>query len=634
MRRFFRVILFVIVGIVAVAAVLAIVYAFLPKGPRDPMEFADPTGQPREVVTAREYAVVTGSPWATDAALGILDSGGNAFDAAVAALLMLNVTNGEAASFPGIAPTMIYNAASQTTHSYTGAGTAPAAATIDYFTAEGHTVVPDLSILAQLLPASPDVMIRLLADYGTMSFTEVSRSAIELAREGFPVTTTMAKNLDFSLLERIGLSIILGYNAKVYLDNQFWRPVHAGDRFRRPDLAATWEKMAAAEQEALASGATHNEALRVVRDYFYTGPVAEAILALHERRNGLFTADDLAGYTGSWEEPLVGRYDEYAFHTNSGWTQGVTALLALQILEGIDLLALGHNSAAYVHAVVQALELAYADREAYVGDPAFVDVPFETLLSPEYANLRRRAMTANSFGGLPAPGRIDGYEAWIPPVVTPEAAGAPSRAAATMRVASAPDFAIGKDTSQLVVVDAAGNAVAITPSDFPKSPMVPDTGMTLGNRMVQFRLDPASPTALEPGKRPRVTPHAVVVMKDGEFWMAYNTPGGDMQPQALVQVFLNMEVFGMGIQEAISAPRFRTLSVPSSFSPHESEPGTLWLEAPLHQSAGIELAAYGYDVVRREAWDNEFGAVGAVQAPGDGLLAAADPREATWAGGL
>jgi gamma-glutamyltranspeptidase/glutathione hydrolase len=195
------------------------------------------------------------------------------------------------------------------------------------------------------------------------------------------------------------------------------------------------------------------------------------------------------------------------------------------------------------------------------------------------------------------------------------------------------DFAIGKDTSQLVVVDADGNAVAITPSDFPKSPMVPGTGMTLGDRMVQFRLDPASPTSLAPGKRPRVTPHAMIVMRNGKFFMAYNTPGGDMQPQALLQVFLNMEIFGMSLQDAISAPRFRTQSVPSSFAPHESLPGTLWLEAPLYDRAGIELAAYGYEVVRKPRWDNDFGAVGAIRRRDNELVAAADPREATWASG-
>lgn len=627
MKRFLKIIGFTLLGFVVVVSILAIVYAFLPKGPRDLMAFEDPTGLAREAVTAERYAVVTGSPWATETALSIMDAGGNAFDAAVAALLMLNVTNGEAASFPGIAPVMVYDAASRTTHSYIGAGTAPAAATIDFFTGKGHGTIPDLSILAQLVPASPDVLVRLLADYGTMSFTRVSRDAIERARDGFPVTKTMARNLDFSLLERVGLSIILGYNAKVYLNNEWWRPVHERDRFTRPDLADTWEAMARTEQQALDSGATRVSALRAVRDYFYSGPLSHAILELHEKRNGLFAAEDLASYSGEWEVPIAGAYGEYRFHTNGGWTQGISVPLALEILDGIDLRALGHNSPAYVHVVTQALELAFADRDAWVGDPAFVAVPVETILGEAYVSSRRRSMTSTAFGALPAPGVIAGRTPYIPPVNPVEQSALPDSLAASV------NFAVGQDTTQLVVVDAQGNAVAITPSDFPKSPMVPATGMNLGNRMVQFRLDPESPTALAPGKRPRVTPHAVIVMKNNEFFMAYNTPGGDMQPQALVQVFLNMEVFGMSLQEAISAPRFRSMSVPSSFSPHESEPGVLWLEGTLYRRAGVELAAYGYEVVAKESWDNDFGAVGAILRRGEELVAAADPREATWAAG-
>jgi len=628
MRRFFRVLGFVLLGIVIFASILAIVYAFLPKGAREPMAFQDPTGHARTAVVATSYAAVTGSPWATAAAMQILDGGGNAYDAAVAALLMLNVTNGEAASFPSIAPTMIYDAANGSTRSYIGVGTAPAAATIELFTQKGHETIPDLNILAQLIPASPDVMIRLLADYGTMSFAAVAENAIAMARSGFPVTKTMAKNLDFSLVERLGFTVILPYNSRVYLRGQPWRPLVELDRFTRPDLANSWEAMAQAESTALETGATRAEALNAVRDYFYDGPLAEAILDLHDRKGGLFQASDLAGYAGAWETPIVGSYREYTFHTNGGWTQGIAGLMALNILDGMDLRSLGHNSAAYVHTVTQALELAFADRDAYVGDPAFVNVPTEILLSDEFAALRRREMGPTAFGGLPQPGVIEGTTPYIPPI---NAAG--NRSARAASLTTAIDFAIGKDTSQLVVVDRLGNAVVITPSDFPKSPMVRDTGMTLGNRMVQFRLDPDSPTALEPGKRPRVTPHAIVVLKGSELWMAYSTPGGDMQAQALVQVFLNMEVFGMGLQDAIDAPRFRTRSVPSSFSPHESEPGVLWLEESLYRTTGVELAVYGYEGVPRPAWDNEFGSVGAIRREGSQLIAGADPREATWADG-
>ncbi|MFW6260355.1 MAG: gamma-glutamyltransferase family protein [Spirochaetota bacterium] len=633
MRRFLAILLRVVLVLVILGSIGLIVYAFLPKGPRDPIAWDDPTGEPRTPVEASTYAAVTGTPWATDAAIATMEAGGNAFDAAVAALLMLNVTAGEAASFPGIAPTIVYHADADRVSSYQGAGTAPAAATIDFYRSRGHETIPDLDILAQLLPASPDVMVRLLADYGTMTFEQVVRPAIRRAREGFPITTTMQKNLDFSPIELIGFSIILPYNAEVYLDGEWWRPLHRGDRFTRRDLASTWEGMVDAERRAIESGATRSEALFAVRTYFYEGEPAHQIVELHERRDGLFTASDLAGYQGAWEEPYRSTWRsqdgevEYEVFTNAGWTQGLVVPLTLNILEGIDLRSMGHNSPEYAHTVVQALELALADRDGYVGDPAFVDVPVETLLDDAYAAARRTAMTGASFGRLPPPGEIDGFDPWIPPV--DPTAGAPSPEPATRGA----NFAAGRDTSQLVVADAAGNMIAITPSDFPKSPMVPDTGMTLGNRMVQFRLDPASPTALEPGKRPRVTPHAVLVFRDDSPWLAFNTPGADMQTQALVQVLLNMAVFGMDPQQAIDAPRFRTRSVPDSFAPHEAEPGVLWLEAPLHARAGIELAARGYEVVRKPEWWNEFGAVGAILWLEDRWVAVADPREATWADG-
>ncbi len=620
MRLFISVLTKTVLVLVILVSVLAIVYAFLPKGPRAPMDWNDPTGETRTPASGTEFAAVTGTPWATQAAMETMAAGGNAFDAAVAALLMLNVTAGEASSFPGIAPTLIYDAASDKVIGYVGAGTAPAAATIDFYTSRGHETIPDLNILAQLLPSSTDVMIRLLADYGTKSFEEVARQAIRRAREGFPVTATMHKNLDFSLIERIGFSVLLPYNAEVYLDGQWWRPLHKGDRFVRPDLAETWQTMVDAERDAVASGATRSEALLAVRTHFYEGGPAQAILALHEKKGGLFTATDLANYRGKWETPYSATWSvpggegfEYEVYTNTGWTQGLVVPLALNILEHVDLEALGHNSPPYVHTVVQALELALADREAYLGDPAFVDVPEEVLLSDAYAESRSRLMEREGFGRLPAPGVIEGYEAWIPPEVR------------------ASGESIQTDTSQLVVADPAGNIVAITPSDFPKSPMVPDTGMTLGNRMVQFRLDEDSPTSLEPGKRPRVTPHAVMVFRNGEPWLAFNTPGGDMQTQALVQVLLNITVFGMDPQAAIDSPRFRSRSVPSSFAPHEAEPGVLWLEQPLHERTGIELAARGYEVVAKPTWYNDFGSVGAILRDDTGWTAVADPREATWA---
>jgi gamma-glutamyltranspeptidase/glutathione hydrolase len=329
-----------------------------------------------------------------------------------------------------------------------------------------------------------------------------------------------------------------------------------------------------------------------VRDHFYRGPIAEAIAALHQAEDGLITRQDLADYAGGWEAPLRGRFRGFEVLTNGTWTQGIAVLLALRILEPLDLAALGHNTPAYVHTVVQAIELAMADREAYVGDPAFVEVPVAALLSEPYAARRRAAMTPRAFGALPEPGQ-PGAEA--PTAWRPEGGQRPSSAA------------LGRDTSYLAVIDREGNSVSLTPSDFPRSPMVPGTGLTLGVRMTQFRLDEKSPTALAPGKRPRVTPHALMLLRDGHHLMSLGTPGGEMQTQANLQVLLNHLVFGMDLQEAIDAPRFRSLGWPDSFAPHRYEPGVLELEESLHRTASSELEALGYRVVAWPDWDNHFG---------------------------
>jgi gamma-glutamyltranspeptidase/glutathione hydrolase len=606
---------------VAVAGLL--VALLLPRGARDPMPFDDPSRQPREAREAREHLVVAGTPWAANAMERVLAEGGNAFDAAVAGLLVLNVTYGEAASFPGIAPLLVWDAATGRARSYVGVGTAPARATIEELRARGHEVVPKYDIVAQLVPASPDVIIELLSTYGTRGFGELSKPAIAIAEEGFPVHLAMARDLDFGFFERLGFRLLMPYNAEVFTQGQWWRPIVRGDRFRMTDLARTLGRLAQVESSCVEGGGERRECLLAVREYFYRGPIADAIVALHERHDGLMTREDLAGYQGRWEEPLSGRFGDYEVLTNGTWTQGIVVPMALQILDGVPLRELGHNSAAYVHRVVQAFELAMADREAWVGDPDFVEVPVDALLDRDYAARQRGRMTARAFRALPASGietNLDGATGWRPP--PPGHQGVFARA---------PRF--GRDTSYLAVIDGAGNSVSMTPSDFPQSPMVPGLGLTLGIRMTQFRLDPESPTALEPGKRPRVTPHALMLLRDGKHTMSIGTPGAEMQTQANVQVLLNHLVFGMGIQKAIDAPRFRCLSWPDSFSPHDAEPGVLELEATLFDAIADELRALGYEVRRWDDWDNHFSAVGAVLRDGDLLIAGSDPRDATTARG-
>ena len=534
-RRVARIFAYLGIGMVALVALGALAYAFLPKGPRDPMAYAGTAGTAKPEIKVREFAVVAGTPWAAEAGYRVLEAGGNAADAAVATLLALNVTHGEAASFPGVAPLMYFDAATGRAESYIGAGTAPRAATIEAFRKAGFDTVPELDIRAQLLPASPDVIVALLSQHGTMSFGELAAPAIELARAGFPAHRAMIENLDFSLVERIGFSVLMPYNARVFIRGEWWRPLHPNERMVFPDLAETLEALAGAERAALDSGATREEALAAVRAYFYEGPIAEAIAELHEKKGGFITREDLAAYRGAWEEPARAAWNGYGLHANGAWSQGVMEALILRTLEGIDLASLGHNTPEYIHVVTQAIELAMADRDAYLGDPAFVDVPLDVLLSDAYAASRRMMMTERAFPVLPPPGDAGSASAGAMDVsgakrvVLAERAGADPLDRLATAFVSRSDFSVGQDTSQLAVLDRAGNIVVMTPSDFPQTPMVPGTGLNLGNRMTQFRLDPGHVGALEPGKRPRITPHALVVTKDGGFFMGLSTPGGDMQ---------------------------------------------------------------------------------------------------------
>ena len=303
--------------------------------------------------------------------------------------------------------------------------------------------------------------------------------------------------------------------------------------------------------------------------------------------------------------------------------------MVLQMLEGIDLKAMGHNSPEYIHTVLQALELAMADREAYFGDPAFVDVPVEGLLSKEYAAVRREMMTpGKAFGQMPPAGDPRSYSG--------SGVEADDLTAGSLTVEDKDsNYSFGKDTSYITVVDSQGNAVSLTPSDFPESPMIPGTGLNLGTRMTQFYIDENHVNGLMPGKRPRITPNPSMVIKDGELFMSFGTPGGDSQTQAIVQVFLNVTVFGMDIQEAISAPRFLSLNWPDSFAPHEYCPGQISIEEPLYSQVVKDMEAMGYKVNQYRNWDNTFGSVCAIIRDADTghLYGGADPREVSWAEG-
>ncbi|MDF3818744.1 gamma-glutamyltransferase family protein [Leptospira sp. 96542] len=577
--------------------------------------------------------VSTGHPLATKAALEVLEAGGNAFDASVAALLVLNVTNGEAASFPSVAPTLVYSAKNGEVEGYIGAGKAPKKATIEFFKSKGHKVIPKNSILNQLLPSSPDVIVALLKKYGTKSFSELAGPAIQTAKQGFPAHRILVKNLDLPLYKRLGFTILMPYNSEVYLEKKWWYPIRHGELTKREDLAKTLESLAEAETIVIKNGGNRNKGLDAVRDYFYVGPIAKKIVDFHSEEGGLITSEDLKNYDAGFETPLVGSFGNFQIYANDTWSQGAVVPLTLQILEGIDLKKMGHNSPEYIHTVTQAIELAMADREAYFGDPEFVNVPSNGLLSKEYAKLRRNLIQKKAFGKTPEAGNPWQFEkikkksqSKLDPMINRKLDG-DNLAVSEIRY--------GKDTTYLSIVDKDGNAISLTPSDFPQSPMVPGTGLTLGIRMTQFRLDPNHPSSLVPGKRPRITPNPSMVLKNGKLFMSFGTPGGDVQTQAMIQYFLNLIVFGMDPQKAVEAPRFRSINWEDSFSPHTYTAGGLELEENLYENVGKQMKELGYDVYKKGKLDNDFGSVCAViKDESSGLLlGVADPREESYAEG-
>ncbi|TGN07941.1 gamma-glutamyltransferase family protein [Leptospira ilyithenensis] len=627
-----------------------IVYHFKSR-PEEILKFDDPYHTDRPIASGKTMMAATGHPYATRTALEIMEKGGNAADAGVAALLVLNVTQGEEASFPGVAPLLYFDSSSGKVKSYTGAGVAPSLATIEYFRSRGYETIPTLKYSSQLVPASPDVIIALLQKYGTMSFSEVSAPAIQMARQGFPVHKILMRNLNMNPIKRFGFSLLMPYNAEVYLKGKWWKPLFHKEKFTRPELADTLSELADAEKKSLAAGKSRKETLTSIRDYFYKGPIAEKIAKAHRENDGTMILDDLKKYSGHWENPLQGTYNDYTVFSNPTWNQGAVVPLVLQILEGIDLKSMGHNSPEYIHTVIQAIELAMADRDKYFGDPDFVVVPVEGLLSKGYAKQRRSLIQKNAFGKTPPFGNPFAFEKVKNKTqsnLIPNTNIIPDfhrynhiNDVSLLLEIPARSFwektdsgRVGRDTTYLSIIDPKGNSISLTPSDFPQSPMIAGD-ITLGIRMTQFRLDPNHPSALLPGKRPTITPNASMIFQKGKFLMSFGTPGGDMQTQATVQVFLNLFVFGMNPQAAVNSPRFRSLNWPDSFSPHSYYPGRIELEEEIYEKHGTALKDKGYDVIGRPKWEYDFGAPCiSLKDPETGVLkGGADPRKESWAEG-
>ncbi len=490
----------------------------------------------RPLIQGTSGVVVSSHPSASMIGLDILQRGGNAIDAGVAVGIALNVVHAHECNFLGVAPTVLYRADRREAVTIDGLGWWPKAASVEYFQQHHNGEMPG-GILRVLTPGAADALITALARYGTMSFAEAAGPAIALAENGFPAYRFLVS----AIKAAPDTYTRFPGNAEVFMPGG--RAPEIGDLFYQKDLAATLWEIVGVENSHRANGRA--EGLQAARDFIYKGPLAEKIVAYNRELGGLMTMEDLAAYHVRCDPPVHVHYKGYDVYGTGPWGQGPVFPQALKLLDGFDLQAMGHNSAEYLHTVIQALNLALADREQYIADPEFVDVPLDALLSDAYLGERRQL--------------IDPQHAWteMPPPGDPRAGkavlnGAPLPVATTGMNLSNQESA---GTSYFGVIDKDGNMFSCTPSEGAKSgPIIPGVGMAISLRGSQSKVQPGHPAALAPHKRPRLTPAPALVLRDGRPCMAFGGYGGDHIPQGTLQVFLNLIEFGLDPQEAVEAP--------------------------------------------------------------------------------
>jgi gamma-glutamyltranspeptidase/glutathione hydrolase len=579
--------------------------------------------------------MVASTHWLASAAgMAVLEKGGNAFDAAVAAGLVLQVVEPHLNGPGGEVPVIGFDAARGEVFVLDGQGPAPAAATPEAFGALGLDLVPGTGLLAACVPAAFGTWMLLLERHGRLRLRDVMEYAIGYAGSGYPMLGSASA----------AVAAVAGTfrehwpsSADVYLRGG--AAPAPGSRFENPDLATAYSRILG---QAEAAGSDRETQIEAARLAFYEGFVAEAIAAYTERaevmdvtgrrHRGLLAGSDLAGWRASPEAPVTLEYQGLTVCKTGPWGQGPVFLQQLALLDGFDLRAMGPGSADFIHTVTECAKLAFADREAWYGDPRATDVPLAALLSPEYAAQRRGLVRAEASAELVpgSPGgakpRLPGYAAaafgaWAGPGRS--GAGEPLAGSAAGLVA--PELGPG-DTCHLDVADSFGNLVSATPSGgwLQSSPVIPGLGFCLGTRAQMFTLTPGLASSLAPGRRPRTTLSPSLALRDGEPYLAFGTPGGDQQDQWSLAFFLNHVLFGMNLQQAIDAPAFHTDHFPSSFWPRGSAPRSLAAEARLGEPVLAELRRRGHEVTVMPPWS--LGRLSAVARSGGFLYAGANAR--------
>jgi len=540
------------------------------------------------------FGMVASTHWLASATgMAMLERGGNAFDAAVGTGFTLQVVEPHLNGPGGDLPIVLWSAERGEPLVVCGQGTAPAAATIERFRELGHELVPGTGLLAACVPGAFDGWLLLLRDFGTLGLDDVLEQAIGYAEQGYPVIPGITATIERTepLLRTWPSS------AELYLPAP--RP---GTLFRNPALAATYRRI-------LEEAGTGSREARIerARNAFYRGFVADEIDRFSTANGGLVAGGDLAGWQAAVEAPVTFDYHGYTVCKTGPWGQGPVFLQQLALLAGLDLPDLDVGSVEYVHTVVECAKLAFADRDAFYGDPAFVEVPLDHLLSPEYSDERRLLVGDSASGELrPGGGRLPTL------VDAPETVGAgePTRG----------------DTVHLDVADRFGNLVSATPSGgwLQSSPVIPSLGWPLGTRAQMFWLEEGLPSSLAPGKRPRTTLSPTIALREGEPYLAFGTPGGDQQDQWSLHVFLEHVHGGLDLQASIDRPNFHTDHFPASFYPRQVELRSLSIEDRFGGDVLDELRARGHDV--RATGDWSLGRVSAAGRENGTLKAGASPR--------
>ena len=568
----------------------------------------------RPVIRGRHAAVTSMKAEATEAARRILDAGGNAFDAAVGGQAALAVTDFSLNGLGSDAVLLVYNARDKKVYSINAEPRAPKLATIEWYEKNNGGKIPESDgLLSGGLPCVVDAWYTMLDRWGTMSFEQVLRPAIDLAENGFPLSEYGASYIADS-------KKILKYptTMKIYLPNG--HPPKAGEILKNPDLARTLKKLVEAEKANQAKG--RHEALKAARDRFYKGDIARDLAAFSEANGGLFRYEDFAEYKAEVENPISINYRGFQIYKNPSASQGPAELFALNILEGYDLKSMGHNSPEFLHTSMEAIKLAMADREKYLGDMDFIKIPYAGLLSKEYANERRKLIDPQKASLELRPGAPEKYAAGQAAFDRP------------VREVLDGNASHDGDTSYIAVVDKDHNMVSFEPSLhslFGTGVVMGDTGIVFNCRGDYYSLVRGEANALEPGKRPRSTLQSTLIMKDGEPYAILGSPGGDDQVMRTMQTLINMIDFGMNVQQAIEAARWSSRAFPASPFPHTMHPGDMAVESRIPESTRQALIAKGHKLRVDPAWS--LGSNGAIVLDvSTGVLSAgADPRVDAYA---